>query len=132
MAQRTILFRGKRLDNGEWIYGGYYLEPYTNCVYIISWNSFGLGFIEHTKVDPQTVGQFIGLYDRKSKQIFEGDILRYYSDALNKLVGDTCAVKYGEFNCTCCDGVYGYEFKNGDIRNYKSYEVIGNIYDMED
>ena len=38
-------------------------------------------------------------------------------------------VKYGEFNCSCCEGVYGWTFENGDIRNCKSYEVKGNVFD---
>lgn len=72
---KNILFRGKRTDNNEWVYGGYYLEPYTNNTYIVSWNSFCLGFVEHIKVDPQTLGQSTGLLDSDDVPIFEGDIL---------------------------------------------------------
>ena len=38
-------------------------------------------------------------------------------------------VKYGEFNCSCCEGVYGWYVDGGDIRNIESHEVIGNIYE---
>lgn len=144
MTQRTILFRGKRLDIGEWVYGDYFKHDKVKVCFttddpktkhrIISDGSCDWGFeppMEYCDVDPETVGQFIGLYDRKSQPIFEGDILRYYSDALNDFVGGPCVVKYGEFNCSCCGGVYGWEFEDGDIRDYQYYEIIGNIHDNE-
>lgn len=68
---REILFRGKRVDNSEWVEGGYYLDPYPNKTNIVRWNSFGLGFDEIIEVDPDTVGQYMGM-DVNGKRIFEG------------------------------------------------------------
>lgn len=76
-----------------------------------------------------TIGQYTGLKDRFSRRIFEGDIVRLYSTYHEELTGDNCVVEYGVFNCSCCDGVYGWEFKDGDIRDFDSYEIIGNIHD---
>ena len=72
---REILFKAKRKDNGEWVEGGYFSEPYTDKKYIIRWNSFGLGFNEFIEVAPDTICQYTGLTDKNGKKIWENDIL---------------------------------------------------------
>lgn len=114
---REILFRGKRTDNGEWIEGYLDANSTTKLVFIRTPREI---YTDVNMVDPSTIGQYTGLKDKNSKRIFEGDILRS---------GYICVVKYGEFNCACCDGVYGWYFDGGDIRLCELYEVIGNIHD---
>lgn len=132
---REILFRGKRIDNGEWVEGYYFERKDTkgsiieSVIFVDAYEQISSGkrYVrsnlngECFHVNPDTVGQFTGLTDKNGKKIFEGDIV-----ATQWCRGVVC---YGEFNCSCCDGIYGWYFDGADIREYDMYEVIGNIHD---
>ena len=127
---RDIKFRAKALDN-EWMYGSiiHITEIYKGEEDVQEcdiWNLVTEDGVEF-KTKKETIGQFTGLYDKNKTPIYEGDIIGYTDLNGEKQVDGV--VEYGAFNCSCCDGVYGWYVENGDIRCIEWHEVIGNIYD---
>ena len=126
---REILFRGKRMDNGEWFDGFY------TCVadvhYILSgiFDSLINGIINTRgyKVIPETVCQFTGLYDKNGRKIFEGDIVEgnseyfTYTHPYGKVVYDG-----GQYLISFDDVLEDIECLGAWANDV---EIIGNIYD---
>lgn len=113
---RKILFKGKTC-NGEWKQG---LLAIKDNKYYIS-NKAGMPFAY--EVRPETVGQFTGLTDKNGIRIFEGDMIRAYSE-----IGGydfTAEVEWGNFIKGWYIGKYRpmYDGFNNE------YEVIGNKWD---
>lgn len=134
IMNREILFKAKRKDNGEWVEGGYFSEPYTEKKFIICWNSFGLGFNEFIEVDPDTLCQFTGLTDKNGKRIWENDIVR-------DKTGDIFRIYWSEqhlnYSAKCVKSTFSV-FINQKwdlgtlLKSQIDVEVCGNIFDSAD
>lgn len=131
-----IKFRGKRIKDGKWIYGN--LADYSMKVFnttiekkvifgnIVSFATDNFGFVvDDCAVAPDTIGQFTGLCDKNGKEIYEGDIVRYYDDIEDELV--TAEVIYHADSCSFCASPK-YSEPVGLFAHWQ-YEVIGNRFD---
>lgn len=122
---REILFRGKRTDNGEWIYGD------LRCIsdwkggynpHIVDNTNGRNNSVTGLEIIPETVGQFTGLFDKNGAKIFEGDILTLENE------GIYAAIKYNESKAA-------FYVEDEDHEDYlgEAWEtnviIIGNIHD---
>ena len=117
---REILFKARRLDNGEWV-EVYYIGP--------------IGVLDvheicdvhditgpRVEVDPSTVGQYTGLKDKNGKRIFEGD--NVYDPHENSIY----TVEWNENNAIF---QMAHDWHRRSIETAYYCEIIGNIYGGE-
>lgn len=138
---REIKSRGKRKDNGEWVYG-YYCKIENKHYIILEGASLGSGFerpVGFVLVIPESVGQYIGRKVKNGKKIYEGDILKDDMDELGLVqFGKLPLDKSGDCVCTYqafyikCFGKLGQAptFECANIGDWM--EVIGNIHENKE
>ena len=146
---REILFKAKRIDNGEWVEGHYYkMSETTYCFkedyerkpvpehhYILQERMTDWGLpnqIVQIEIVPETLCQFTGLCDKYGNKIWENDIVKTVSDIY-------APVKFGLYTTgfaieECNQGFYVDFPDETYLRHELGYwnnkvEVRGNIFD---
>lgn len=115
---REILFRGKRVDNGEWVQGSLFAEGTRFEIVRSTCNNVG---IEGIDVIPETIGQYTGLTDKNGQKIFEGDICQHRSYYSDNIVISVVTYTDGQF-LVMVDENSGFNLSD-------KLEIIGNIHD---
>lgn len=133
---REILFRGKRLRDGEWCYGFYvHLRDFNGNERHRIYEEKSESEIEDGEnrtfypdsfdVDPNTIGQFTGCEDRNGKKLFEGDIVKLWEEKPVQIG----MVVFDHSFWTILNKT-GYTIVGLYIKPQE--EIIGNIYDNPD
>ena len=133
---RGIKFRGKRTDNGEWVYGnlitptfdnsdnifGYYIHEINKTNYFTTRDNGLENFyeIQLFRIDPETVGQYTGLKDKNGIRIYECDIVKH-----GRELDYIDIVEYGN----CC---FYTSLSSDWLSDCENIEVIGNIYENQE
>lgn len=126
---REILFKAKRIDNGEWIEGYYVFCRKHHYILPILTETIGYDERENEWIEiaPDTLCQYTGLTDKNDKKIWENDILTRdgYWDIRIEFENGAFMVRNADkvqyINRVTCTPI--------SIFDINAYEVIGNIFD---
>lgn len=135
---RDIIFRGKRVDNGEWVEGYFaksdgrinngmcYILPEANNFRHSDGNASVIG--NFVSVDPATVWQYTGLTDKNGKRIFEGDILSINGNVVSQVIAKVFYSR-GAFRTDAAPEFDGEEPLSYWLAWDCDFEIIGNTHD---
>ena len=127
---REIKFRGKRIDDGEWVVGCLIRYSEEKSIIVVD-----LIEGEEPWVLAETVGQYTGLKDKNGKEIYEGDIV----DNGHTVVYSSSAYQFHHIGIVKFDVKQGCLVIHNTDGNTKritaktvqinKIKVLGNIYD---
>ncbi len=125
---REILFKAKRIDNGEWVEGCLVIDHSRSNLFEYRMQPVESGVLYAPPIDPETLCQFTGLCDKNGKRIWESDVVWLVYDGkehIYQIVWDDSEL---DFKATNGEENYGSNFEY--LLCCDEIEVIGNIFDQ--
>lgn len=135
---KEILYKAKRVDNGEWVFG---LPIYKNYIRVFTEHEYEdeegrkikYSTTKDYQVDPKTMCEFIGLIDKNKNKIFEHDIAEYEDCPVSDYYRETIIVNRGVIKFE--DGAFfvtnreTVEMDDLVYNGVMECSVVGNIFD---
>jgi len=116
---REYKFRGKRIDNGEWVYGYVYKDALIGCNILQT-----KPCLAAIMVDPSTVGQFTGVKERYPQMVGEGQEI-YFGDVVRLFGGEYCQGYYEHDQTIVVKSAYDIVA----MEESENVQLLGNVWD---
>ena len=128
---REILFKAKRIDNGEWVEGCLVIDHSRSNLFEYRMQPVESGVLYAPPINPETLCQYTGLTDKNGNRIWENDILIAHLDESYPEDVTYETIEWGTSGWVTHEaGSTDREYL--DKFDLEHYEVVGNIFDNKE